>query len=345
MTHSGTPRALPVSTTSLLNVALLVACLSISLSDCLSRSAGGNAALLTEEYTVWPKENDALLSEGYPWKSCNNITGERCPSLSDYIHHFCVDYGNAGCPRKNRILAKNRVILNLLPGEHKITFRQCFKWFGNTETKPQCHLFCNVSELSIRGKHVSETTIMAVKTKVPARLKSDGESVRPYGKPCGWNCGFKDELAEWSAFAFRGGGNVTFQDITFRSPSGNPDGEKENLISAWDLRRFEVQRCHFPELRRRRGALVFLMSKKVTDMQPQVEMIVNDCTFGFEAYVTEPEWKADVFASPAIEVMPLELCGNSHFIAFFEGHGKPSVKLHQCVFQLYLAEDAQCRKR
>ena len=341
MTQSGTPRALPACTTSLLKVALLVACLSFSLSDCLSRSAGGNAALLTEEYTVWPKENDALLSEGYPWKSCNSTTGVHCPGLSDYIHHFCVDYGNEGCPRKNRILAEKRVILNLLPGEHKITFRHCFSILQRT-VEPQCHLFCNVSELSIRGKHVSETTIVAGRMKVPTLLKSDRESNRAHARPCHWNCNLGSKVAEWSAFAFRGGGNVTFQDITFRSLLDSPDKDGENFISAWDLHRFEVQRCHFPKLKWRRSALAHLTSKYVKDMSHVVEMTVNNCTFGFEVDV-EPKWHDS--ASPAIAVGPLELCGNNQFIALLGADGKPSAKLHQCTFQLYLAEDVQCRER
>ena len=347
MTHCDPQGALPVSRTiSLQNVALLIACLL--LSDCLRESAGGNAGLQTEEYTVWPKKTAEPLSEGYPWKSCNDTTGGGCPGLSDYIHHFCVDYGNAGCPRKNKILAEKRVILNLLPGEHKMAFWRSFSM--TLWTVPQCHLFCNVSELTIRGTHVSETTILAVKMKVLKWFKSDGEGdgLHDHANPCKWSsdCSGKSlpRSAEWSAFAFRGGGNVTFQDITFRSLSSSPEKYGENFISAWDLRRFEVRRCHFPELRQWRGALALLMSEYVDDTgKPRlVEMVVNDSTFGFEVDV-ESNAYGSVFASPAIAVMSLEICETT--FPWDRAYGKFSAKLHQCAFQLYFAEDAQCRER
>ena len=349
MTQSCPQRALSVSTrsTSLHKVALLIACLSCLLSAIVSAGDNASAGLLTEEYTVWPKETAEPLPNGYPWKSCNRTTGADCPGLSDYIHHFCVDYGNAGCPRKNRILAEKRVILNLLPGEHKITFRRCFLWFGlggNVETEPQCHLFCNVSELSIRGEHVpqAETSILAVRMEVPKRLKSDGESNHPHANPCDWNCGvrLKHAAADWSAFAFRGGGNVTFQDITFRSESlfpRVPEENGQNFISAWDLGRFKVQRCHFPELRNWMGALALLSSKNVMGVPYLTEMIVKDCTFGFSI-----EARGSSFRScPAIAILPMELCKERNPIHLIGTHGKPSVKLHQCTFQLYFAEDAR----
>ena len=349
MTQCGRAQwALSASTASLQKAALLIACLF--LSDCRSGNAGdtADAGLLTEEYTVWPKNFAAPFANGYayPWKSCNRTTGADCPGLSDYIHHFCVDYGNAGCPRKNRILAGKRVILHLLPGEHKIPFRRCFSWFVK-EAKPHCHLFCNVSVLSIRGKHVSETTILAVRRNKPARLKSDEEGDRPHARPCNWDCDDRSAftVAEWSAFAFRGGGNVTFQDITFRSRSISPEPDGQNFILAWDLRRFKVQRCHF-ELRKWRGALALLTSKYVQDMPQLVEMIVNECTFGLGI---GSSWHSPVSSvgsvRPAIAVMPMELCGQSKSIVLIGTHGKPSVKLYQCRFQMYFDEDAHCRKR
>ena len=347
MTHCGPQGALPVSRTiSRQNVALFIACLL--LFDCHRESAGGKVGLITEEYIVWPKKTAEPLSEGYPWKSCNRTTEVGCPGLNDYIHHFCVDYGNGGCPRKNRILAEKRVILNLLPGEHTMAFWRSFSmtlwWASGGHTIPQCHLFCNVSELSIRGTHVSETTIMAVRTNVLKRFKSDEEGDGPI--ICKWSldCNGKrlPRPAEWSAFAFRGGGNVTFQDITFRSLSSSPEKYGENFISAWDLRRFEMRRCHFPELRQWRGALALFMSEYVEDTgKPHlVEMVVNDSTFGFEVDV---ESNGSVFASPAIAVMPLEICETT--FAWVRAYGKFSAKLHQCAFQLYFAEDVQCRER
>ena len=129
---------------------MIVAKVVVCFSAC--RLAHAGAAHFTEEYTVWPKDNASRLPENYPWPSCDKTTGSQCPGLIDYLQHFCTREDNQGCQKRNESVSERHVLLNLLPGQHKMDLWKIFSWEllfhqGNVSTTmyPDYFWFCNVS--------------------------------------------------------------------------------------------------------------------------------------------------------------------------------------------------------
>ena len=237
----------------------------------------------TEEFTVWPKNNGSRLPEDYPWPSCDKTTGSQCPGLIDYFEHFCTREDNQGCQKRNESVSERNVLLNLLPGRHTMDLWENF--YFHFVANPYQHFtkktmyglrpghfwFCRVS-MTIKGNNMSETFISLT-----------NHSHRYYGQQNSSHepaCTLEHEEtgpsgALWSAFAFRGGGSVRFQDIVFQTKAASSLSTAtsqrvyryqthQSVITVWDIAAFEMVRCRFPEMLPAQGALVALYSDDVT---------------------------------------------------------------------------------
>ena len=245
---------------------------------------------ITEEYTVWPKDNASSLLEDYPWPSCAKTTGSQCPGLIDYLEHFCTPEDNQGCQKRNDSVSERHVLLNLLPGQHKMDLRENFyfnfalKPIEDLEEemaglRPGNFLFCWVS-ITVRGtklfKTVIEITNHSIHQYVPQNSSDD--------KPCELRLKGGLQGALWSAFGFLGGGGVRFQDILLETRAANPPPQlytnldyhtQQAVITTWDIPFFEVERCRFPEIMPMQAAVVALYSNDAA----KFSLWLKDCDF------------------------------------------------------------------
>ena len=255
-----------------------------------------------EEYTVWPKDNALRLPEDYPWPSCHKTTGSQCPGLIDYLEHFCTREDNQGCQRRNESVSGRHVVLNLLPGRHKMDLWKVFQLdyylsgFNDLYTRSPFlnagHFWHCSDSLTMRGSKVSETVISITHRRHSQEEQDNATEVGD----CGIKTTFhlKDDL--WSAFAFRGGASVRFQDIVFHTArNATPltkqvkhwygdhliEEERESshaqhtVIFAWDIVELEMIGCRFEDLTPMQGALTALYSQDMTT----VSINLTKCDF------------------------------------------------------------------
>ena len=266
-----------------------------------SVSASGDRKVL-EEYTVWPKDDASRLSEDYPWPSCVKTTGSQCPGLIDYLERFCTREDKQGCQKRNESVSKRHVLLNLLPGQHKMDLWKVFQLdyylseFNDLHTRSPFldagyFWYCSDS-LTMRGSKVSETVVSITHRRHSQEEQDNSTDVGD----CGIKTTFhlKDDL--WSAFAFRGGASVRFQDIGFHTArNATPltkqvkywygdhliEEERESshaqqtVIFAWDIVELEMIGCRFEDLTPKQGALTALYSQEMTT----VSINLTKCDF------------------------------------------------------------------
>ena len=214
-----------------------------------------------EEYTVWPKDNASRLLEGYPWPSCDKTTGSQCPGLIDYLEHFCTREDNQGCHKRNESVSERHVVLKLLPGQHKMDLRENlkFKSFGGAEFSLTLDFFwfCEVS-LNWKGSHLPghSTEILTTTQRIP-----QSSTLRNRSK-CEWIDRRFEQRYLWSLLAFRGGGVIRFEDLSFRHTpvQGDDAATPRTVIIVLDVRRFEMLRCNFVGMSENGGSLTVLYS-------------------------------------------------------------------------------------
>ena len=203
-----------------------------------------------EVHTAWTSQNDTVLSERYPWTSCNSTTGERCPGILDWIGHLCTQGKNQACEQKSFNVSARRVILNLRPGIHRVA-----RWSIEDSSgffMPDFFWFCNFS-LEIAGNSTSDTTIMI----------TDRVTTLDYSRqrrPA--NCTFLfdgREVPGIAAFAFHGG-KISFKDLNFQ-PSTDAMPDTYSIIVTWDVMNLEMVRCNFKRMPLRHGAVLAAYSK------------------------------------------------------------------------------------
>ena len=248
----------------------------------------------TEEYTVWPKDNASRLPEDYPWISCDKTTGSQCPGLIDYLEHFCTREDNQGCQKRNESVSERHVLLDLLPGQHKMDLWESFQFdfinrpwhqdvpgYEREGLRPGHFWFCWVS-ITFSGSKVSQTTISLTNPNYHQHLQNQNHSL--YDKTCNLKPEMNLKGALWSACGFRGGGGVRFQDIVFETEAANPPRQlytfpwystKQAVITVWDIAYFEMVRCRFPKMLPTQAAVVVLYSKDAAN----VSLILKDCDF------------------------------------------------------------------
>ena len=206
------------------------------------------SAHITEEYTVWPKDNASRLPEDYPWPCCDKRTGRQCPGLIDYLEYFCTREDNQGCQKRNESVSERHVLLNLLPGQHKMDLWETFSGYASirnkqlyTQMAPDFFWFCRVS-VTFQGSGLSKTTILTGSEVAHDQQKYTNSPV------CHLERLYSLQPSFWSVFAFRGGGNIAFQDIAFQTSYSPGTGSKyrfQAIIAVWDLAILNIKNCTF----------------------------------------------------------------------------------------------------
>ena len=201
----------------------------------------------TEEYTAWPRDNDTILSEEFPWASCDNVTGENCPGVMDIIRHICIHPGEDKDCRKDIEMgnvSNKHVVLQLLPGVHHIRLTNTADRHESAESFILFkYWLCNFNALTIQGTRGLETEVMALGDGLN---HGSGAWESVWMGKCALTIIGSTQQPSWTTFAFFGGGTLTFKDLTFRSiPEPWPFALPRASISTLNVPRVQVIRCRF----------------------------------------------------------------------------------------------------
>ena len=181
---------------------------------------GSGTDTSTEVYIVWPKSTQQQLSDDlrripatrFPWKSCNNHSSQgndntNCPSLADFLNHFCADQNETQSIYLNaKKHVQRNILLRLQPGEHALGVGKRFFCYDN---------------LTIEGSIAASTVISATGMGV-------GRKHFPY----------------YGVITFVQCGKVLIKDLTFQLGSTKFYNCK-HFIFDLGCRKFELLRCVF----------------------------------------------------------------------------------------------------
>ena len=194
----------------------------------------------TAVFAVWPKARDHETTNiTCDWTTCDPTTGDGCPTLEDYLDHFCtVPHGYLG----SSSFAPRSVRLNLLPGEHVVSLK------GISFDDPKQGFWSCAVALTVSG---NGSTILATTPTDQTFDRQADWSIYDFEKGARKSRG-KRKIA---LFAFLGGETVRFENITFRSIS---DISHFVYVLVFDTRSFEIHGCSFPSLHGVEGALLLI---------------------------------------------------------------------------------------
>ena len=317
-------RPIAIGVFTLLTVAFL-SCSHTSLSNSAFDDFGQ-----TEHYTAWPRDNDTILTEDFPWTSCNKVTGENCPGVMDVIRHICRRFrGNLdSCTERYfamRNLSNKRVVLNLRPGMHRVELRQV-----NVETffTLSSYWSCNFSTLTIQGSKGNdmETEVMALADSFEANRKKGATWLRRCPLPSVNNI----RQASWTVFAFYGEVKLIFKDLTFRSkPETASRILSVSFISTLNVRSIEIIRCRF-NVESAAGAVSIIYTANIANITVKLqacEFNMHFCSNGIDTQIREHK-----FSPPLLFGILEKPSMSSSWPPSSSAHGKGNVTLNNCKF-------------
>ena len=241
------------------------------------------------------------VNESFPFSSCEeSVDEDDCSGLIDYIRHFCP-----GPDKVRKVLSNTTVVLNLLPGVHKLRlWRIGFPSRWHTGTSCSAHLV-------IRSEDASGTTILATGLK-PSEIPSYVKHVGP----------------SWTILAFSRS-KVDIENITFRSEWWMPG---QVFISCYSLSECRISNCRFLDLNHKRAALLVRYLGN-PDGKTLTSVVTNSEFLFQQETLTTSDLEKTPFM-PSIFVLGATLsapnCGQAKFI----------VEIHNCSFLQRMATNA-----
>ena len=291
----------------------------------ISVSSSEDEADQTEHYTAWPRDNDTILTEDFPWTSCNIVTGENCPGVMDVIRHICVPGDAKECEPSSELgnLSGRHIVLNLRPGLHRVGLRKVLD-------KPSerfiffKYWLCNCTTLTIQGSRDLSTEVMA-----SADAYESSHQFENWYEKC-TSLVLNNALhPSWTIFAFYGGGKLIFKDLIFRSAS---EPRLRNFdrgsISTLNVPSVEIIRCRF-NMDSMEGAVALIYTLDFANITATMQACEFDLHFfshGMDSKIRRSEFSPPlVFGN--LEIASTWLPGNVP-----SRHNQGNVTLQKCTF-------------